>query len=272
MELPLNRFKRAIAASAGPVPVGTWLLSGAPSTAEAMGCAGFDFVVVDMEHVPIDTPQMVDLLRAVAATPAAAVTRVPWNDMVMAKRALDAGANTLMFPFVQNADEARRAVAYTRYPPEGVRGVAGLQRGSRYGTVADYLTRAAAELCVIVQIETADALAQLEAIAAVPGVDSIFVGPADLSASMGHLGDMDHPAVREKLRFAASECRRLGKPCGIVSFDPDMVLRYLDYGYTWVAVGSDLSLMVGGAQQHLARVRTGGDAAAPGSGAAQGAH
>jgi 2-dehydro-3-deoxyglucarate aldolase/4-hydroxy-2-oxoheptanedioate aldolase len=155
MELPLNRFKRAIAATAGPVPVGTWLLSGAPSTAEAMGCAGFDFVVVDMEHVPIDTPQMVDLLRAVAATPAAAVTRVPWNDMVMAKRALDAGANTLMFPFVQNADEARRAVAYTRYPPEGVRGVAGLQRGSRYGTVADYRTRAAAELCVIVQIAPA---------------------------------------------------------------------------------------------------------------------
>jgi 2-keto-3-deoxy-L-rhamnonate aldolase RhmA len=262
VDLPVNRFKRAIA-TPGPASVGSWLLAGATSTAEAMGWAGFDFLVVDMEHVPIDTAQMVELLRAVAGTPAAAVTRVPWNDMVMVKRALDAGANTLMFPYVQNADEARRAVASTRYPPEGVRGVAGLQRGSRYGTVADYLSRAAAEICVIVQIETVDALEELEAIASVPGVDTIFVGPADLSASMGHLGDMDHPAVREKLRFAASECARLGKPSGILSFDPDTVVRYLDYGYTWVAVGSDLSLMMGRAQEHLARVRAAGASTTP---------
>jgi 2-keto-3-deoxy-L-rhamnonate aldolase RhmA len=269
MDLPVNRFKRAITAP-GPAPVGSWLLAGATSTAEAMGCVGFDFLVVDMEHVPIDTPQMIELLRAVGGTPAAAGTRVPWNDMVMVKRARDAGANTLMFPYVQNADEARRAVASTRYPPEGVRGVAGLQRGSRYGTVTDYLTRASAEICVIVQIETVDALGELEAIAAVPGVDTIFVGPADLSASMGYLGDMDHPAVREKLRFAASECTRLGKPCGILSFDPDTVVQYLDYGYTWVAVGSDLSLMMGRAQEHLARVRAAGASKTPAK--PQGAH
>jgi 2-dehydro-3-deoxyglucarate aldolase/4-hydroxy-2-oxoheptanedioate aldolase len=270
MDLPRNHFKRAIAASSGladapgPVPFGAWLMSGAPSTAEALGCAGFDFLVVDMEHVPIDTPQVIELLRALAGTPAAAVTRLPWNDMVMVKRALDAGAQTLMFPFVQSADDARRAVAYTRYPPEGVRGVAGMHRGARYGNVPGYLHAAAAELCVVVQIETADALGRLDAIAAVPGVDSIFVGPADLSASMGHLGDINHPAVQDRLAFAARECRRLKKPCGIIAFDPAMAARFVDYGYTWVAISSDLGLMVGRAQECLAAARAHAAASAPG--------
>jgi 2-keto-3-deoxy-L-rhamnonate aldolase RhmA len=225
MDLPVNHFKRAIAS--GRTPVGTWLSSGSPAAAEAMGCVGFDFLVVDTEHTPVDLPQMVELLRAIAGTPAQAIVRPPWNDMVMIKRVLDAGANTLLIPFVQNADEARRAVAHTRYPPDGVRGVAGTHRGSRYGTVPNYQKSAANEICVIVQIETLAALAQLEAIAAVPGVDSIFVGPADLSASMGHLGDMGHPAAQEKLAFAAAECRRLGKPCGIVGGTPEIVAKFL---------------------------------------------
>jgi 2-dehydro-3-deoxyglucarate aldolase/4-hydroxy-2-oxoheptanedioate aldolase len=175
MDLPANVFKRAIAS--GKVPVGTWLMSGAPSTAEALGCAGFDFLVVDMEHVPLDTADMIEILRAVAGTPAHAIVRPPWNDTVMVKRAMDAGAQSLLFPFVQNADEARRAVASTRYPPEGIRGVAATHRGSRYGTIPNYLKRANDEVCVIVQIETPPALEKLEEIAAVPGVDSIFVGP-----------------------------------------------------------------------------------------------
>src|SRR5262245_26685863 len=187
MDLPANLFKRAIAS--GKTPVGTWLMSGAPSTAEALGCAGFDFLVVDMEHVPIEVGGMIEILRTVAGTPAQAIVRPPWNDMVMVKRAMDAGAQSLLFPFVQNAEEARRAVAYTRYPPAGVRGVAAMHRGSRYGTTANYLKRANDEACVIVQIETPAALDKLEEIAAVPGVDSIFVGPGDLSASMGHIGD-----------------------------------------------------------------------------------
>lgn len=253
MDLPVNRFKRALAGPA--VPCGTWLMSAAPAAAEALGCAGFDFLVVDMEHVPIDTPQTIDLLRAIAGTPAAAVTRVPWNDMVMVKRALDAGAQSLMFPFVQSAEEAKRAVAYTRYPPDGVRGVAAMHRASRYGTVPGYLKAAAAELCVIVQIETPAALAQLPAIAAVPGVDSIFVGPGDLSAAMGFIGDIAAPEVQERLEHAAAECRRLGKPCGIVGPNPDMVGRFLGYGYSWVAIGSDMSLMVGRAQEWLAKVK-----------------
>src|SRR5512132_1677691 len=172
MDLPVNQFKRAIAS--GKTPIGAWLMSAAPSTAEALGSVGFDFLVVDMEHTPIDTPQMVGILQAIAGTPAQAIVRPPWNDMVMVKRAMDAGAQSLLFPYVQNADEARRAVASTRYPPEGTRGVAGTHRASRFGTVADYVRLAAREACVIVQIETPAALEQLESIAAVPGVDSIF--------------------------------------------------------------------------------------------------
>jgi 2-dehydro-3-deoxyglucarate aldolase/4-hydroxy-2-oxoheptanedioate aldolase len=253
MDVPVNHFKRAIAE--GKTPVGTWLSSGSPATAEALGCAGFDFLVVDTEHTPVDVPQMTEILRAIAGTPAQAIVRPPWNDMVMIKRALDAGAQTLLLPFVQDEDEARRAVAYTRYPPAGVRGVAGTHRGSRFGAVANYLKNAASELCVIVQIETLSALAKLTQIAAVPGVDSIFVGPNDLAASMGHLGDMGQAAVQEKVAFAAKECRRLGKPCGIVGQNPEVVATFLDYGYSWVAVSSDMGMMVSRAQDFLAKVR-----------------
>jgi 2-dehydro-3-deoxyglucarate aldolase/4-hydroxy-2-oxoheptanedioate aldolase len=156
---------------------------------------------------------------------------------------------------VQNADEARRAVASTRYPPEGTRGVAGTHRASRFGTVTDYVKIAASEVCVIVQIETPSALDQLEAIAAVPGIDSIFVGPADLSASMGHLGDIGHPDAQTKLADAARRCRAVGKPCGIVGGTPELVARFLEYGYSWVAVASDMAMMVSRANEYLARLR-----------------
>jgi 4-hydroxy-2-oxoheptanedioate aldolase len=253
MDLPVNHLKRAIAT--GKTPVGAWLVSAAPSAAEALGCIGFDFLVVDMEHTPLDTPQMIGILQTIAGTPAQAIVRPPWNDMVMVKRALDAGAQSLLFPFVQNAEEAKRAVAYTRYPPAGVRGVAAMHRGSRYGTVPNYQKRAHEEICVIVQIETPSAFDQLEAIAAVPGVDSIFIGPADLSASMGFLGDMGNPAVQEKLRAGAQACRRLGKPCGIVGGNPEIVANFLDYGFSWVAVGSDLAMLSSRATEYLGAVR-----------------
>jgi len=258
MDLPRNRFKHAIAS--GRTPVGTWLVSGAPSTAEAMGCAGFDFLVLDMEHTPIDMAGLVSILRTIEGTPAGVVTRLPWSDMVTVKRVLDAGAQTLMFPFVQNADEAARAVSYTRYPPEGVRGVAAAHRASRHGTVTNYHRQAASELCVIVQIETLQALAELPGIAAVPGVDSIFIGPGDLSASMGHLGNLAHEEVVAKVGEAAAACRKAGKPCGIVGPNPDLVARFVGFGYSWVAVGSDIGMMVGRAQEWLGKVRAVADA------------
>lgn len=253
MELPVNHFKRAIAS--GKTPIGAWLMSAAPSTAEALGSVGFDFLVVDMEHTPIDTPQMIGILQAIAGTPAQAIVRPPWNDAVMVKRAMDAGAQTLLFPFVQNADEAKRAVASTRYPPDGIRGVAGTHRGSRYGTIPNYLQRANAEVCVIVQIETLPAFGQLQAIAAVPGVDSIFIGPGDLSASMGFLGDIGNAAVQDKLKEGAQACKRLGKPSGIIGMNPDMAGKFIEYGFSWVAVGSDMGYMVSRGQEYLAKMR-----------------
>jgi 2-dehydro-3-deoxyglucarate aldolase/4-hydroxy-2-oxoheptanedioate aldolase len=259
MDLPVNGFKRAIVTGS---PVGAWLSSGAPVTAEALGCAGFDFLVVDTEHTPLDPPQMVDVLRAVAATKAEAVVRPAWNDMVLIKRALDAGATTLLVPFVQDADDARRAVSSTRYPPEGVRGVAGAHRGSRYGTVPNYLQRAGGEICVVVQIETLAAVDHLREIAAVPGVDSLFVGPNDLAASMGHLGDMEHADVQRKIIEIAAACRDLRKPCGTLGATPEIARRYVEYGYSWIAVGSDIGFMVGRGSEVLAQMRGGARASA----------
>jgi 4-hydroxy-2-oxoheptanedioate aldolase len=253
MDMPVNKFKRAI--NEGRMQLGAWLVSGAPSTAEALGCAGFDFLVVDMEHTPVDTPEMIEILRTIAGTPAQAMVRLVWNDPVWLKRVLDGGAQTVLLPFVQTAEEAQRAVAATRYPPDGIRGVAGNHRGSRFGTVPDYLKNAASELCVMVQIETVKGFDNLAAIAAVPGVDSIFIGPSDLAASMGLLGDVGNAAVQEKLKAAAKQLRQLRKPCGILGMNPEMTAQFIGYGYDWVAIGSDMAFMVGRAQEVLGKAR-----------------
>ena len=264
MDMPVNKFKRAI--NEGRIQLGAWLVSGAPSTAEALGCAGFDFLVVDMEHTPVDTPEMIEILRTIAGTPAQAMVRLVWNDPVWLKRVLDGGAQTVLLPFVQTAEEAQRAVAATRYPPDGIRGVAGNHRGSRFGTVPDYLKNAADELCVMVQIETVKGFDNLAAIAAVPGVDSIFIGPSDLAASMGFLGDVGNAAVQEKLKAAAQQLRKLRKPCGILGMNPEMTAQFIGYGYDWVAIGSDMAFMVGRAQEVLGKARAVPPAASAGRG------
>ncbi len=205
MDTYVNRFKRGLVEKRRQF--GAWLTIGSPSTAEALGFAGYDFLVVDMEHTPLETHHMVDTLRAIGGTPASAVVRLPWNDMVMIKRALDGGAQTVLMPFVQNAHEARLAVSYTRYPPNGVRGVSGMQRGNRYGAVKDYFKTGHDQLCVMVQIEDDGRAPGHRAIAAVPGLDAIFIGPADLAASMGRLGDIAHPEVRTLLHAAVQVWR-----------------------------------------------------------------
>jgi 2-keto-3-deoxy-L-rhamnonate aldolase RhmA len=253
MDMPVNRFKRSLAESG--VPVGTWLMSASPAAAEALGCLGFDFVVIDTEHVPVDAPQVLTLLQAVSATPAQAIVRLAWNDQVLVKRAMDMGAQTLMFPFVQNADEARRAVAATRYAPEGVRGYAAMHRASRYGTVTDFGRRANAQACVLVQIETPEAVARLDEIASVAGVDAIFAGPGDLSAACGRIGEIDHAEVQAHMRSIAQTCRRLGKPCGTVGPNPEMAKQFVGYGYSFVAVASDMGMMMRQAGQFLAAMR-----------------
>lgn len=254
--MPENAFRKGLVATR-PM-LGVWAMSGSPVAAEALGCAGYDFLVLDMEHGPNDVPRTLGLLQAVAGTPAAPVVRLPWNDAVIVKQLLDCGAQTLMFPYIQSAEEARLAVAATRYPPEGVRGVAGMSRASRYGGVANYLRTAVEELCVIVQLETAEAVSRLAEIAHVPGVDSIFLGPSDFSASLGHLGDPDHPAVQQAIGAVAADCARAGKPAGILAPHASRAADYLQYGYGWAAVGSDLGLMMGGARRDLTALRASG--------------
>jgi len=239
------------------VPLGTWLMSGASSTAEAMGRAGFDWLLLDLEHVPVDDRDAVGILQAIAGTRAAAVARLAANDPVLFKRALDMGAQTVMVPFVNSADEARRAVSYAKYPPEGIRGFAAMHRASGYGTVKDYGRRANESVYTIIQLETPQAVAALEEIAAVPGVDALFLGPGDLSASMGHIGNLAAPAVQAAIADVAARCRRIGIPCGIVGPTPEMVVGFAAAGYDFVAVASDMGMMMRQATAFIDAIRPG---------------
>lgn len=252
----MNAFQRLLNTAGGQPPLGTWIMSASPIVAEAIGLAGFDWGVVDMEHTPLDTMGAMQLLQALGNTRMVPVVRVPWNDAVMVKRVLDAGATTVMFPFVQDAQEARLAVAATRFPPEGVRGMAGMSRGSRYGTQPDYLRRANQDIGVIVQIETAHAVAQIEDIAAVPGVDALFIGPADLSGSLGVPGQMQHASVVALMTDAVRRAKAMAKPIGTLGLTLEVATRYRAMGFDYLAVAADLSLMMQGAAATLRALRT----------------
>lgn len=252
----MNAFRHLLKAAGAHPPVGTWIMSASPLVAEAVGHAGFDWGVLDMEHAPADMMEVIHMLQAVSSTKMVPVVRVPWNDAVTIKRVLDAGATTLMVPLVQNADEARQAVEATRYPPHGVRGVAGMTRAARFGATPNYLQHANDNMGVIVQLETPQALQQIEAIAAVEGVDALFIGPADLSAAMGHLGQLTHPAVLEQMSRAVKRAKEAGKPIGTLGASPEVVAQYRAIGFDFVAISSDLSLLVRGAQLSISALRT----------------
>lgn len=251
----MNAFRQLLRAHGAKAPIGTWIMSASPIVAEAVGNAGFDWGVLDMEHTPVDLMTLVHLLQAVGNTKMLPVVRVPWNDAVTVKRVLDAGAETLLFPFIENADEAARAVAATRFPPEGVRGMATMSRASRFGTVPDFFKAANRTVGVVLQLETAKSVEHLEEIAAVPGVDALFVGPADLSGSMGHAGELTHPAVMSAMSDAAERARAIGMPIGTLGGTPEAVTRYRAAGYTFVAVASDLGLLMRGAQAAVQSLR-----------------
>lgn len=256
-----NTFKSWLQQRRQPVPLGTWMMTGSPAVAEAMGYVGFDFLVLDTEHVPVDSADAISIMRALAGTPTRegqVVVRLPWNDPIIVKRMLDGGVHTLMFPFIQNAEEARQAVASTRYPLNGnggTRGVAAVHRGSRFGAIPDYLKKANAANCVILQIETPEALSKLPEIAEVDGVDAIFVGPGDLSANMGHIGDIAHPEVKTALQHAVKVCHAANKPCGIVLGTPELVAEAISWGYDYVAVASDMSMLLARARDQIATIR-----------------
>ncbi len=228
----MNPFRHLLMAAGSQPPIGTWIMSASPLVAEALGHAGVDWGLIDMEHSPLDMGDVLHLLQAVGNTKMVPVVRVPWNDAVTVKRVLDAGATTVMFPFVQDADEARRAVAATRYPPEGVRGMAGMSRASRYGTIPDYASAANRDMGVIVQLESPAALDRLDAIADVPGVDAMFIGPSDLAAGMGHVGQPTHPAVMERMTRAARRCAERGTPLGTVADTVQVAAQYRAAGFS----------------------------------------
>ncbi|MFT3814360.1 MAG: HpcH/HpaI aldolase/citrate lyase family protein [Acidovorax sp.] len=251
----MNSFQQLLARAGGEPPVGTWVMSASPLVAEAVGCAGYDWGVVDMEHTPIDLMTLVHMLQAVAGTKMLPVVRVPWNDTVGLKRVLDAGAQTLLIPFVQDADEARAAVAACRYPPEGIRGMAGMSRASRFGTAPHYLTTANQGISVIVQLETPAAIERVDEIAAIDGVDALFVGPGDLSATMGHVGQLTHPDVLALTRQVVARAKALGKPIGTVGGTPEVVALYREMGFDFVAIASDLGFLMRAAQAALGTIR-----------------
>jgi 4-hydroxy-2-oxoheptanedioate aldolase len=241
MELPPNALRRAF--REGRPQIGLWSQLTSPVAAEILSRSGVDFLVIDTEHAPNELPHVLAQLQAMAGGTATPVVRPAWNDAVLVKRLLDVGAQSLIVPFVQNADEARRAVAATRYPPHGMRGVAVATRAGGYGRIAGYLSRAHEELCVLVQIETRAALAHIESIAAVDGVDGLFIGPGDLSADLGRLGDPGHPDVREAIDGAIGRIRATGKVAGILAPVEADARHYLDMGCLFVAVGSDVGLL-----------------------------
>lgn len=253
MELQRNEFKRALAA--GRTQIGLWSSLSSSYTVEVIAGAGFDWILLDMEHSPNDLENLLTQLQAAAPYPTVSVVRVPWNDMVTIKRVLDIGAQSLLVPFVSTADEARKAVSFTRYPPLGVRGVAGATRATRFGRIADYTARVNDELCVLVQVETREGLENLEAICAVDGIDGVFIGPADLHASLGHTGQSANPAVLPVIDDAIRRIRRAGKAPGILTPVEADARRYLDCGAQFVAVGADVGLLARGADALAAKFR-----------------
>lgn len=260
MNLPPNLFKQAL--REGRAQIGLWLGLADPYVAELLASTGFDWLLVDAEHGPNDVRQVLSQLQAVAPYPVQPVVRPVQGDVALIKQYLDIGAQTLLVPMVETAEQAARVVAATRYPPRGIRGVgSALARASRWNQVEGYLHRADEELCVLVQVESAAALQHLDAIAAVEGVDGVFFGPSDLSASMGYIGKPSEPVVQQAIADGIAAVRRAGKAAGILSADPQMARQYLDMGALFVAVGVDTTLLVRAARE-LARSFKGDDGTA----------
>jgi 4-hydroxy-2-oxoheptanedioate aldolase len=254
MELIPNAFKRAL--KAGKPQIGLWSSLSSHYTVEVIAGAGFDWILLDCEHSPNDLESLLVQLQAAAPYPSHPVVRVPWNDMVSMKRVLDIGAQSLLVPYVSNAEEAKAAVSYIRYPPAGVRGVAGTTRATRFGRVKDYAKRAHEEICLLLQVETQGALDNIEAICAVDGVDGVFIGPADLHASLGYTGEIANPKVKPLIDEAIRRIRKCGKAAGILTPNEADAKHWLECGALFVAVGADVGILARGAEALAAKFKS----------------
>lgn len=242
MQMPVNTFKQRLSREA---QIGVWVGLADPYCAELAANAGFDWLLLDGEHAPNDLRSLLGQLQAVAPYACQVVIRPPVGDPVLIKQLLDIGAQTLLVPMVETAEQAQGLVAAMHYPPHGIRGVgASLARASRWNGIPGYLDEADAQMCLLVQVESVRGLENLDAIAAVEGVDGIFIGPADLSASMGHRGAPGHPAVVAAIEDGIARIRRAGKAAGILATDEARARRYLELGCAFVAVGVDTSLLM----------------------------
>lgn len=247
MNIPKNCFKQRI--SEGQQQIGLWAALASPYSAELIANTDFDWLLIDSEHAPNDPRSVLTQLQAVAAYPIHPIVRPPTGDTALIKQYLDLGVQTLLIPMVENAEQAKQIVAATRYPPEGIRGVgAGLARASRWNHIDNYLDVCQSQICVIVQVESVNALQNLSAIAAVDGVDGIFFGPADLSASMGLLGQSNNEQVIKAINKGIQLVKQSGKAAGVLATDPTVAKEYLAEGALFVAVGVDTTLLINGAK------------------------
>ena len=235
-----NSFKRDL--RAGKKLIGCWSSLSNAITTEVLGVAGFDWILLDGEHSPNDIATFIPQLMALKDSASAPVVRPSSNNVVEIKRLLDAGFYNFLVPFVESVDEAKRAVSATRYPPQGIRGVSVSQRSNRYGSVPDYFKSINEHICVMVQIESRAGVAAARDIAALDGVDGIFVGPSDLAAGLGHLGNAGHPEVQAAMASIFADAKACGKPIGILAPVEADARRYMAMGATFVAVGSDLGV------------------------------
>lgn len=255
MQAPGNTFKQALTKL--PPQFGLWLGLADPSSAEICATAGFDWLLIDGEHGPNDLRSMLAVLQAVAPYPSHPIVRIPQGDVALVKQVLEIGATTLLVPMVESAEQARGLVRAMRYPPQGIRGVgSGLARSSRWSGYSDYVTNANQGVCLLVQVESADALAQVDDIAAVDGVDGVFIGPADLAASMGHLGQAGHPDVRAAIEAALPRILAAGKAPGILAVDETLARRYVKLGARFVAVGVEATMLAQTTRALAARFKT----------------
>ena len=256
MKLAENRFKRGL--EAGEAQLGLWISLCSNVAAEVVAPAGFDWALIDTEHSANDYFSVLSQLQVFAAYPATTpIVRVEWNDAVAVKRMLDLGAPGLLFPMIQSAEEAKAAVAATRYPPDGVRGVALSTRATKYGRVSDYAARAAEETAVLLQVETREGLDHVAEIAAVEGVTGIFFGPSDIAASLGRLGKPNDPDVWEAIREAAEIVKAAGVPAGTLVQDAGFARQLVDEGFAFVACGTDAGLLARAADNLLNDVKGG---------------